>query len=127
MKRFLIILVGLLICSSTINAQVSYKRQGNTFASTKSNRGSGKEPTKTKYTWQDSEGKSYSIYMGSTGSCFVMKVSKKTGKEYRYYLGKDISTDICNEMGVDYKYKTKLAPGERPHMSIPNNLYRNKR
>ncbi len=87
----------------------SYERQGNTFVA-KSNKGSRAkaEPTKTKFTWKDSKGNEYPIYMSSTGSCFIIKTSAKTGKEYRNYLGSEISEQMCKELGVEYKGKKKL-------------------
>lgn len=83
----------------------SYERQGNMFIA-KSNKGSRKsEPVKTKFTWKDSKGKEYPVYMSSTGSCFVIKTSAKTGKEYRNYLGPEVSQQMCKELGVEYKAK----------------------
>lgn len=50
----------------------------------------------------------YEIYMSSkTGSCFINKISKKTGNSYRYYLGEGISKDVCNKMGVAYTPRKK--------------------
>ena len=46
--------------------------------------------------------------MSSTGSCFVIKTSAKTGKEYRNYLGPEISEQMCKELNVEYKGKKKL-------------------
>lgn len=52
-------------------------------------------PTKTEYTWVDSDGKSYPIYL-STKSCFIIRTSKKSGKEYRKYLPKEVYQEITN-------------------------------
>ena len=98
MKTILILLAMML--SFTANAQ-SYTRQGNTFVSAKST--TKAEPVKTKYNWQDSKGNSYPIYISQSGSCFVFRVSAKTGKEYKQYLGKEISAQISKEMGIEYK------------------------
>ena len=100
MKKLLIILV-LLCVGLTSNAQ-NYTREGNTFVSTKTVKA---EPVKTKFTWKDSKGKEYPVYISSNGSCFVIKVSAKTGKEYRNYLGPEISQQICKELGIEYKGK----------------------
>jgi hypothetical protein len=35
----------------------------------------------------------------------VIKVSGKTGKEYKYYLPEDIAREVCKEMGIEYKEK----------------------
>ena len=50
-------------------------------------------------------GTKYPIIMGKTGSCYIIRTSKKTGKEYRQYLGEEISRDICTKMGREYKAK----------------------
>lgn len=59
--------------------------------------------TKTKFTWKDSKGKEYPIYISKSGSCYVIKVSAKTGKEYKNYLGAEISQQICKELNINYK------------------------
>lgn len=100
MKKLLIMLV-LLCVGLTSNAQ-NYTREGNTFISTKSVKA---EPVKTKFTWKDSKGNEYPVYISSKGSCFVIRVSSKTGKEYKNYLGPEISEQICKELGVKYKGK----------------------
>ena len=45
--------------------------------------------------------------MSASGSCYVIKTSKKTGKEYKQYLKPDVSQDICNKLGKEYKGKKK--------------------
>ena len=100
MKKLLIMLV-LLCVGLTSNAQ-TYTREGNTFISST---GEHSNPIKTKFTWKDSKGKEYPVYISSNGSCFVIKVSAKTGKEYRNYLGPEISQQICKELNIEYKGK----------------------
>ena len=103
MKKILFILLLLLTVGTTINAQ-NYTREGNTFISSTGER-SKSEVIKTKFTWKDSKGNEYPVYMSKSGSCFVIKISKKTGKEYKNYLGPEISQQICKELGVEYKGK----------------------
>lgn len=75
----------LLACGTTLSAQ-SVQRQGNNFTQVSNGgKSSGKE-TKTQYTFTDSKGTKYPIYLSSSGKAFVKKVSKKTGKEYKQYL-----------------------------------------
>lgn len=93
----------LLCVGLTFNAQ-NYTREGNTFISTKSFKAG---PVKTKFTWKDSKGNEYPVYISSKGSCFVIRVSSKTGKEYKNYLGPEISQQICKELSVEYKGKRK--------------------
>ena len=101
MKKILYILLFLLTVGTTINAQ-NYTREGNTFVSTKSVKA---EPVKTKFTWKDSKGNEYPVYISSKGSCFVIKGKDKNGKDKRTYLGPEISQQICKELNIEYKGK----------------------
>lgn len=58
------------------------------------------QDTKTKYTWEDKEGNKYPIYITKKGACYVLRTSKKTGKEYKQYLPKEIRLQIAKELGV---------------------------
>ena len=72
------------------------QRSGNTFiASSKSSKSSAQQ---TQYTWKDYKGNEYPIYISASGSCYVIKTSKKTGKEYKNYLPKEVSAEICKEL-----------------------------
>ena len=102
MKKLLIMLV-LLCVGLTSNAQ-SYTREGNTFISSTGEH-SKAEPMKTKFTWKDSKGNEYPVYISSKGSCFVIKGKDKNGKDKKTYLGPEISQQICKELGIDYKGK----------------------
>lgn len=53
--------------------------------------------TKTGFTWKDSKGDEYPVYMAYTGSCFVIKTSR-SGEDYRVYLGEEVSKQINNEL-----------------------------
>lgn len=97
------LLVGLLGIPTMCNAQ-SFVKKGNNFEQV-STRNVASTATKTKFTWTDSKGKSYSIFVTSTGRCYVNRVSSKTGKEYKYYLKEDIAREICKELGILYKEK----------------------
>lgn len=103
-KKILFMLLFIFTTAYIANAQTTYAREGNTFVS-KSTHSSTGEPKKTKFTWKDSKGKEYPIYISNSGSCYVIKTSSKTGKEYKQYLGTDISLQICKELGIAYKGK----------------------
>lgn len=107
MKKLFILFVMIFAFTNVITAQ-SFERQGNTFVS-KSSKGSRakSEPTKTKFTWKDSKGNEYPVYISSTGSCFIIKTSAKTGKEYRNYLGLEVSEQMCKELNIEYRGKKK--------------------
>lgn len=104
-RRLLALLLLVLAMGLAANAQ-TYTRNGNTFTSVKSVKAKA-EPVKTKFTWKDSKGKEYPVYISSKGSCYILKTSSKTGKEYKNYLGPEISQQICKEIGIEYKGKRK--------------------
>ena len=102
----IVMMLALCMNSSSAYAQ-EFTQNGNTFSAVaKSGSRKGSEPEKTPYQWEDSKGVKYDIYMSSTGSVFVYKTSKKTGKQYKNYLGPEISQKICNLMGRKYTPKT---------------------
>lgn len=49
----------------------------------------------------------YPIFISKNGSAYIKRISKKTNKEYKYYLGEEISRVICNELNIEYKSKNK--------------------
>ena len=88
MRRIIVTIILALVCSMiTTNAQ-NVVRKGNVFIeqpdSTKRS-----YAQQTKYTYQDKNGDKYTIYVSKNGKYFIIKKSKKSGKEYRKYL-KDI-------------------------------------
>ena len=99
------IMMGMTQVAMAQNANpTKVERSGNTFKSNKQTRQKS-EPVATPYFYEEN-GVKHTIYMGSTGSCFIIKTSKK-GNNYRKYLGAEISATICKEMGVEYKPKNK--------------------
>lgn len=98
MKKLFIAAIMLFSLNMGIQAQ-SVQRHGDNFTQISSVKQSGKE-TKTKYTYTDSKGTVYPVYLSSTGKAFIKKVSKKTGKEYKQYLpeiGKQINPEAYKE------------------------------
>lgn len=91
MKKFeyiisALIMALMLLISLKMTAQ-DVKREGNTFTQVaKSGRRASGQETKTAYTYVDSKGTSYPVYLSSTGKAFIKKVNKKTGKEYKQYV-----------------------------------------
>lgn len=99
-----LILAVFMLATICANAQTqNYSKVGNTYKVEKATSQSAER--KTDFIWEDSKGNQYPIYMGKTGACFVKRISQKTGKEYKQYLGKEISQDICNQLNVTYKSK----------------------
>lgn len=83
----------------------SIQRTGNTFEAI------SQTDTKTPYTWKDKDGKIYPIYISmkrisifkndtSKGPFYIKRISKKTGKEYKYYLPKEVQDQIRKEIGL---------------------------
>lgn len=55
------------------------------------------EFSNTGFTWKDSKGDDYPVYMAYTGSCFIIRTSK-SGEEYRAYLGEEACEQINKEL-----------------------------
>ena len=87
MKKFICMLAAMLTFSIMCSAQ-NVTKEGNTFVQQKSGGKSSAPATKTEYTYKDSKGNSYPIYLSASGKAFVYKTSKNTGKEYKMYLPK---------------------------------------
>ena len=103
MKRIFTTLAIICALFGTVSAQ-NYTKVGNTYKAEKTQSNGAKTPLATPYEWEDTKGNKYPILMTeSSGSCFIIKVSQKSGKEYRQYLGKEISAEICRAMGKEYK------------------------
>lgn len=62
-----------------------------------SENGKFQEFEKTGFTWRDSKGDEFPVYMAHTGSCFVIRTSK-SGDEFRAYLGEEVSEQIRKEL-----------------------------
>lgn len=106
-NKLAVVLVMLLafITVSSAYADNAITREGNTFVSVSTRSTTKSEPVKTKFTYKDNKGVESPIYISKTGSCFIVKTSKKTGKEYRQYLGPEISIQVCKELNIEYKGK----------------------
>jgi hypothetical protein len=70
-------------------------REGNTFSVEKS------IDRQLPYYYQDKDGNKYPIYVSSKGKLYVKKVSKKSGKEYKYYLPEDDQAQIKKAIGMN--------------------------
>ena len=89
MKKFIITIFAVLL---GITASTQVVKEGNTFTQTKTEKVTAAK--KTQFTYQDSKGNKYPIYISSRGSLYVIKVSKKTNKEYKCYLPKETQEEI---------------------------------
>ena len=50
--------------------------------------------------YQDKDGIRYIIYVSPKGSLYIKKISKKTGKEYKYYLPKNLQEIVKKELSI---------------------------
>lgn len=110
MKKTILTLSVLLACivaGAQNTNENTYKREGKTFVQSAQESQMMKGDTLTAYTWRDTKGQEYPIILhrytkgekaGKT-TAYVIRVSKKSGKEYRYFLpdGEKIATEILNE------------------------------
>ena len=92
MKKIILCILLALFCI-TISAEV--KRAGNTFIVEQTTKESD---TKTQYTWVDKDGNVYPVFITKRGACYIFRTSKRTGKEYKQYLPKDIQETIKQEL-----------------------------
>lgn len=92
MKKFLIVLVVLII-GAVGQIEAKIVRNGNTFSTEQTS-----QDIQTYLMWQDKDGIVYPIYITKSGSCYVKRISKKTGKEYKYYLPKEVQEQVRKEL-----------------------------
>ena len=62
-----------------------------------SENGKFQEFEKTGFTWKDSKGDEFPVYMAHTGSCFIISTSK-SGEDYRSHLCEEVSEQIRKEL-----------------------------
>jgi hypothetical protein len=93
MKRLFVIL-AVLVASAVGTTYAEVVRDGNNFKVEVSTK---EKDTKTTYTWETKDGTKYPIFITKKGACYIKRISKK-GKEYKYYLPKEIQTQIKNEL-----------------------------
>ena len=94
MKKFILCIFVMLSLGVNNSITQEVQRNGNHFTQVAKKGSRGGKETKTQYTYSDSKGNTYPVYLSGTGKAFIKKVSKKTGKEYKQYLpevGKQIN------------------------------------
>lgn len=95
MKYIITLLIAL---SMSVASYADIVRDGDTFKVEKTT--SVNQDTQTKYTWEDKESNKYPIYITKKGACYVIRTSKKTGKEYKQYLPKNVQEQIRKELNI---------------------------
>lgn len=111
MKKFIMGLLSIILMfgmfGPNIKAQ-NYNKSSKTFEQVSTKKSS--DDVKTDYTWKDKKGNIYPIYLHKVTkgenagkyTCYVFKISAKTGKEYKYYIpnGIEIANDICKAENI---------------------------
>ena len=83
------------------NTTAEVIRKNNTFKITTVKTKS--EGEQTKYVYEDDKGNKYPIFVTKNGTCYIKKVSSKSGKEYRQYIPKEIKEIILKELNIENK------------------------
>lgn len=108
MRKIFVLLIALMgICAigAAQESPAKVERNGKVF-SQKSVKKAKTEPVVTDFQWEDSKGNQYPILVNpDSGRCYVVKVSGKTGKEYKQYLDAEVAKQVCKEVGVAYVEK----------------------
>ena len=117
MKKFISTIVIVFVTIVSVSAQerskevrFQVKEDGRTFVQQKGVRSSSSSDRATDYKWEDTKGNVYPIFLhtytrgekaGRT-TCYVVKTSAKTGKEYKYYIpdGEAVAQDILKREGI---------------------------
>lgn len=101
MKKMLLLLLYLIsfqISNAEENSGFS-RLNDSTFVET---RVGDQKLTKTRYRWV-SRGTEYPIYINrKNGHCYILKTSKKTGKEYKSSINTAASKIVAKELNVEY-------------------------
>lgn len=71
------LILCILLALFSIPSYAEVKREGDTFKVEQTAKASD---TKTRFTWEDNKGNKYPVYITKKGACYVLRVSKKTGK-----------------------------------------------
>lgn len=87
----------LILAAISLTSTAEVKREGDTFKVEQTSKASD---TQTKYTWEDKENHKSPIFITKKGACYVLRTSKKTGKEYKYYLPKNVQETIKKELNI---------------------------
>jgi hypothetical protein len=107
MKKYIFLAVMLFIGlnNSMANDSTTFVVNGNMYSKIHTTNKQKAEPIQTPYVYQIG-GQELPILLSVNGRAYVIRVSQK-GNEYKYYLGEDISRDICEKMGITYVEKEK--------------------
>lgn len=92
----IVLILGFLVLATRTQAQ-NVQLKGKTFVQVDSS--SKSQPIDTGYEYVDKDNVSHKVFLSKNGKAFIIRVSKKTGKEYRQYLPK--VTEMLKEANND--------------------------
>lgn len=105
MKK-IVVIASLLFSLSVAAYAQNYTREGNTFRVEKTEK-TKQEDVQTPFfytmTTKDLGEQTYPIFITARNACYIWRLSKKTCKEYKYYLPKEMSKEIAKELGREVK------------------------
>lgn len=106
-KLIIILMCVLTLVFSSFGVQAQVKKNGNTFSVEKQSTRKSTTLVQTNYNFETSEG-ILPIYVNyENGRCYVIRTSKKTGKQYNQPLKEEVCKAVCKELGIKYTYKPK--------------------
>ena len=93
MKKFILMCICALTLALPSMSQeaakdtAKYVLVGKTFTDNVSNSKAGQSNgTKTEYSYKTKKGEVYPVYLSASGKAYIIRQSKKTGRDYRQYL-----------------------------------------
>lgn len=95
MKKIILTIAMLLTMGVQAQSQQKYQINGNNIVAV-SQAKQKKEAQTTSYTYTI-KGKTYQVYKGAKGSYYIIRTSGKTGKQYKYYLPKDVQQMLSSK------------------------------
>lgn len=99
--RRLLIIVSIVICAIfTVSAETKYVINGKDISTIKSEKTIKKDTITPYNTGWTFNGQPVYISKGGKGSAYIEKISKKTGKPYKQYLGKELTTKYKQLCGL---------------------------
>ena len=90
-------IIALLVAPSmSVASYAGVVKEGNVYVQTTTT----VKETETGVYYKDKDGILYIIYVSPNGSLYIKRISKKTNKEYKYYLPKEIQKTIKKELNI---------------------------
>ena len=96
MKKIIIAIALLLTIGVQAQTQQKYQINGTSIVVNQVKTKAKKEAQKTEYTYTI-KGKTYEVHKGAKGSYYIIRTSAKTGKQYKYYLPKDVQQMLSSK------------------------------